>query len=405
MLGVLCYSYSTQWFVVERRGSRPWRVAINGAVFGALAVVLMIARIRVGEDLFDDARHLPVALIALFEGWPTGLVAAAVPATYRLSQGGSGAWAGVLGLVATALLGGAAHLWARRDGGVGPVHALTLSGAVFVATAATFPLAGSHAAGLLARSWLQMLLTCVLGIGIIARLFHDVLDQARLAAEQQRFRAVLDEATDAVRIVDPATLRILDCNRRDSEISGYPRHELIGRDVHDFWPEDPALRARREATLAEVRATGIARAFGQPYRRRSGEIITVDTMLRIVEHGGRRYEIVIYRESADHEAREASERDAAQLKAVTLLAAGAAHEINNPLAVVMGSLGLLARRLTPDTQEMLWVDQALGGVRRIRDIVLRMRRITRVETIPPEGNLPALLDIEKSTAAPTPEAS
>ncbi len=71
----------------------------------------------------------------------------------------------------------------------------------------------------------------------------------------------------------------------------------------------------------------------------------------------------------------------------------------------MGSLGLLARRLTPDTQEMLWVDQALGGVRRIRDIVLRMRRITRVETIPPEGNLPALLDIEKSTAAPTPEAS
>jgi len=404
VLGVLFYSYSTQWFVVERRGSRRWRVAVNGAVFGGLAVVLMVARIRVGEDVFVDARHVPIALIALFEGWPTGLVAAAIPAAYRLSQGGSGVWAGVLGLAATALLGGAAHLWARRDGGVGPAHALSLSGAVFLATAATFPLAGSHASGLLARSWPQMLLTCVLGIGFVARLFHDVLDQARLVAEEQRFRAVLDDATDAVRIVDPATLRILDCNRRDCEISGYARHELIGRDVHDFWPEDPTLRVRREATLAEVRANGIARAFGQPYRRRSGEVITIDTMLRIVEHGGQRYEIVIYRESADREAREASQRDAAQLKAVTLLAAGAAHEINNPLAVVMGSLDLLAQRLKPGTQEMRWVDQALGGVRRIRDIVLRMRGIVRVETIPSAGNVPALLDIQKSTA-PTSEVS
>jgi PAS domain S-box-containing protein len=402
---VLFYSYSTQWFVVERRGSRPWRVLVNGLVFGGLAVVLMIARIQVGADLFVDARQVPIALIALFEGWPTALVAAALPAAYRLSQGGAGAWAGVLGLLATAMLGGAAHVWARRNGGVGPVHALSLSAGVFVASAATFPLAGPYATSLLARTWLQLLVTCVLGIGVIARLFHDVLDQARLAAEQQRFRAVLDEATDAVRIVDPATLRILDCNRRDCEISGYARHELIGRDVHDFWPEDPALRARREATLAEVRANGIARAFGQPYRRRSGEVITVDTMLRIVDHGGRRYEIVIYRESADREAREASERDAAQLKAVTLLAAGAAHEINNPLAIVMGSLDLLARRLKPDTQELQWIDQALGGVRRIRDIVLRMRRITRVETTPPEGNLPPILDIEKSTAAPNPEVS
>lgn len=405
MFGVLFYSYSTQWFVVEHRGTRTSRVLTNGLAFGTLTIVLMIARIQIGENVFIDARHVPIALIALFEGWPTGLIACAGPVIYRMWQGGSGAWAGVAGLVAAALLGGAAHVWARRDGGVGAVHALALSAAVFLATSATFLLAGPYATGLLMESWLKMLVTCVLGIGIMARLFHDVRDQARLAAEQQRFRAVLDEATDAVRIVDPATLKILDCNRRDSEISGYARHELIGRDVRDFWPEDPALRARREATLAEVRAQGIARAFGQPHRRRSGEIVPVDTMLRIVEHGGRRYEIVIYRESAEREAREASERDAAQLKAITLLAAGAAHEINNPLAILMGSLDLLARRLKPDTQEARWVEQALGGVRRIRDIVMRMRRITRVEATPSEGNLPPILDIEKSTAAPNPEVS
>jgi PAS domain S-box-containing protein len=373
--------------------------------FGALTVVLMIARIQVGDATFIDARHVPLALIALFEGWPTGLVAAAPPLLYRLWQGGSGAWPGGAGLVATALVGAAAHAWARRIGGARTRHALVLSLAVFVVTSATFPLAGAYGTGLLARSWMQMLLACVLGIGIIARLFQDVVAQARLAAERQRFRAVLDEASDAVRILDPDTLEILDCNRRDSEISGYAVHELIGRDAREFWPDDPALRARREAALAAARAHGTVRAFGQPYRRRSGEIIAVDATRRIVEHAGRRYEIVIYRESADREAREASEREAAQLKAVTLLAAGAAHEINNPLAVIMGSLGLLARGLTTGSQEARWVDQALEGVRRISDIVMRMRSITRVEATAPEGSLPPILDITKSAGVPEKELS
>ena len=62
----------------------------------------------------------------------------------------------------------------------------------------------------------------------------------------------------------------------------------------------------------------------------------------------------------------------------------------------MGSLGLLARKLTPGTQEAGWVEQSLDGVRRIRDIVIRMRSITRVETTPPEGSLPPILDITRS---------
>lgn len=393
---MLFYSYSIQWFAVEHRGSRPWRILFNGVVFGTLAVVLMIARIQVDDHAFIDARHVPIALIALFEGWPAGLVACALPAGYRLWQGGPGMWPGIVGLGVTALLGGAAHAWARRDGGVGPRHNFALAGGVFVTTAATYVIAGPHARELLRRYWLEMLLACVLGIGIIARIFQDVLEQARIGAERARFRAILDEATDAIRIVDADTLKILDCNRRDSEISGYTRGELIDRDARGFWTEALEVRERREATGAQ----DVVRTFGQPYRRRSGDVIRVDCTRRVVEHGGRRYEIVIYRESAEREARETSEREAAQLKAVTLLASAAAHEINNPLAIVMGSLDLLGRRVTSETQEARWVGQALVGVRRIRDIVLRMSHITRIEATPQEGNLPSILDIEKSTTVP-----
>ncbi len=96
-------------------------------------------------------------------------------------------------------------------------------------------------------------------------------------------------------------------------------------------------------------------------------------------------------------AAEAARRDAAQLRAVTLLARAAAHEINNPLTAVLGGLGLVARRLTPDTEEAKWIDRAREGGERIRDIVARMNRITAVEEAPQIGALPPILDLKKSS--------
>src|SRR3989442_7538514 len=48
---------------------------------------------------------------------------------------------------------------------------------------------------------------------------------------------------------------------------------------------------------------------------------------------------------------EAARRDAPQLRAVTLLARAAPHEINNPLTAVLGRRGLPARQPTPGSEE------------------------------------------------------
>jgi PAS domain S-box-containing protein len=397
ILGVLFYSYTYQWFRPERPGSVRWRPLVNGVVFGVLSVVLMIARIEIGEGPYIDARAVPVALIGLFEGGPAGLLAAGLPALYRLSRGGTGAPAGAAALVATGLLGALACAWVRRDGGLRVRHALGLSAAVYAVTFLSFGLAGSYALSLFGQVWLPLLLTCVVGIAITARLMHNIVEQARLRTEHERFRAILDEASEAVRIIDPATFRIIDVNRRDCEMSGYARSELIGRDSRELWPDDGELRARHERAAAEALAQGWSRAFGLPYRRRDGTVVSVDSTRRIAAHGGRRYEIVVFRDATEREAAEASRREAGELRAITLLAGAAAHEINNPLSVIMGSLDLLSRHVPGDAKERPWIDQALGGVRRIRDIVARMRHITRVEAQSGTGALPPILDIRKSS--------
>jgi PAS domain S-box-containing protein len=380
--GVLLYSYTYQWFQPEGPVERRWRATLSGVAFGGLAVVLMIARIQIRDGVFIDLRSVPIALVALFEGWPAALISSLIVAVYRWAQGGAGAPVGVLAALATGAAGALVHAWARRGGGITARHVGVLAAAAFAIQIAALG-ALPRGVELLPWVWLPYLVGYAIGIGLVARLLRDVVERSRLATELSRFRAVVDDASDAIRIVDADSRVVLDANRMDCTLSGYTREELIGRVV----PEPP-----REAHRTE----DFIQTFAVPFQTRSGAVLRVDVTRRTVEHDRRRYEVIIYRDAAGREAAEAAQREASSLRAVAEVAAAAAHEINNPLAVVVGSLGLLGKRLTQG-DEARWVDQALAGSERIRDIVLRMGRITRLERGEAYGTLPAIIDIQKSS--------
>ncbi|MBI2215680.1 MAG: hypothetical protein HYU51_00130 [Candidatus Rokubacteria bacterium] len=163
---------------------------------------------------------------------------------------------------------------------------------------------------------------------------------------------------------------------------------------------DPALRAEHERELAEVAERGFAQRFGASYRTQSGGVVQVDSTRRRVARGGRLYDIVVLRHSAEREAVEAAHREASELRAVTLLARATAHEINNPLAAVMGLLDLLARRVPDGSKEHGFVEKAIGASGRIRDIVARMNHITRIQVDGGTERLPAILDLRRSSELP-----
>ena len=84
---------------------------------------------------------------------------------------------------------------------------------------------------------------------------------------------------------------------------------------------------------------------------------------------------------------------------MTLLARTAAHEIHNPLAVILGYLQLLRPRLAEDDKAAEWVRQMHEAGGRVRDAVDRLGRITRVESTPRVGRAPVMLDMARSTTA------
>jgi nitrogen-specific signal transduction histidine kinase len=106
---------------------------------------------------------------------------------------------------------------------------------------------------------------------------------------------------------------------------------------------------------------------------------------------------VMIRDAGAREALDAARREVLDLRAITLVANAAAHEINNPLTVIVGSIELLQRRLPAEAPEIRWVDRAIDAAQRIREIIARMTRITRVEASGTFPGVPAMLDIRRSS--------
>jgi PAS domain S-box-containing protein len=395
--GVLFYSLAYGWFAPDDPRRRSlWLVAL-GLAWGGIAVVLMISRIQTKDGVFVDGRTIPIALISLFEGWGAGLIAALAASAYRIYLGGSGAVAGVLTILAVAAAGGLAHRWAGGTERVRIRHSFVLAVATFFITFGGFGLLGEHGRAMFARVWPSYLLLTVVGLPMLGLLMQSIVERRLLAQERERFRAVLDDATDAVRIVDADTQRILDCNRADCDLSGFAREAMLGRDARQFWPESGAGRAASAAPSPEARPTGLARALSVPFLTASGRTLAVDCTSRTVQYRGRRYEIVIYRDAAERLAGEEARREAASLRSVNLLAQAAAHEINNPLAIIMGYSQMLEDRLAAESEEGGWARTSRKAAGRIRDAVARLNRIVRIESTDSTGTLPSILDTERST--------
>ena len=414
VIGLLFYSYAYPRLRGERPAPKVARALLHGLAFGALTVAMMVSRIEISPGIFIDARVVPVALVGLFEGAPAGFIAAAAGVLYRIHIGGPGTSAGIFSLMGVAAAAGLISAWARATGGgVRLRHALALAGAAYAITVAGFTFLGRRGLVLFSDMWLAYFVTCGVGVTVMARLLADVVRHQRLSAERARFRAVLDEATDAIRIIDCDTQRIVDVNRADCALSGYARDELVGRDRREFWPEDAEGRRHRESAVGETYDVGTVRTLASPFRTRDGTVLSVDTVRTIVRFEERRYEFIIWRDARERLAAEAAVRESSELRAATLVARAAAHEINNPLAVILGYLQLLNGRLPADSREKAWSAQMLEAGARIRDAVARLNSVIRIHETPTTEGTPAMLDSIRSSradltppapSAPTPSA-
>jgi len=112
----------------------------------------------------------------------------------------------------------------------------------------------------------------------IVSLVHDVTTRKLADEALKLFRSLLDQSLDAIEIIDPATLRFLDCNQSAYQTLGYTREEFLALSVFDIDPTlDEELLARSNHEL-ETRGGFV---FESLHRRKDGSIFPVEVSLKV----------------------------------------------------------------------------------------------------------------------------
>jgi PAS domain S-box-containing protein len=235
----------------------------------------------------------------------------------------------------------------------------------------------------------------------VAQQLALLLRSARLRAEAERQRAEALAAEERYHgLVEhvpvglfrtTASGQILDANPAMVELLKFKdREALLGISATSLYvdPED------RERGHQLRDAAGVTRDFQCELRTNGGGTVWVRMNSRVVRDGEREYWEGTIEDITNQRRAVEAERRAETLRAVAQLANAAAHEINNPLAVIVGRLELLRRDLTASQQGRL--APIVEASKQIAKIITHMGRLTRLETL---DDLPAspMLDLRRSS--------
>jgi PAS domain S-box-containing protein len=135
------------------------------------------------------------------------------------------------------------------------------------------------------------------------------LAEDELRASEERFRSLVDHATDGFFLMDEHQA-ILEVNRHACKSLGYSREEMIGMRPRDF---DAGLDAASVARIGERVTGGETVTFETLHRRKDGSVFPVEVRARQFQHGSRRLRLSLARDISERrrietELRESEER-------------------------------------------------------------------------------------------------
>lgn len=217
----------------------------------------------------------------------------------------------------------------------------------------------------------------------------------RVELSPQRYRELVEQSRGLICTHDLAGV-LLSVNRAAADRLGYAPEELVGRSLADLLAF--AVRHLFPQYLDRIRRDATDEGLMLVVTRAGDERIWTYSNVRGRESGGTEYVLGHAHDITDIKRSDARAGEAEALRSVGQLALATAHEINNPLTVIMASLQLMVTRGQVPEPAAAYVQRAIKSAEQIRDIVRNMSRITRLELSRQAPQLPPVLDLRKSSA-------
>ena len=217
-------------------------------------------------------------------------------------------------------------------------------------------------------------------------LYNDITERVRaedsLKASEVGYRRLFESAKDGILIIDAITGTIIDVNPFLTDLLGLSFKEIKGREIWKIGIFNDMVSSK--SRFQELFQNGHIHYGDLPLKSANGQQIWVELVGNVYDVVHRRViQLNIYniteRKQAEKEKQEleAKAQVASRLAAVGEMAAGIAHEINNPLTGVLGFSQLLLRKENVPEDIKGGIRVIADGSQRVADIVKRLLTFAR----------------------------
>lgn len=213
----------------------------------------------------------------------------------------------------------------------------------------------------------------VIGVDCVAQ---DVTDEVHARVELPRLRHLHESIVDSIRagiVVVDAEHAIVGWNRHMEEWFQMPRDEVLGRPATELFPRlsEEGLDGWLRIALEGGEPFSLARWPHRSERRSATYCIDLSVVPLRAPDGDVIGALLLFDDVSHEVALEGEIRRAEQLTAIAQTAAAVNHEINNPLATVLGNAELLLRHCTDDSAT------TVKRLTRIAEAATRIAQVTQ----------------------------
>ncbi|MDX6427441.1 MAG: two-component system, sporulation sensor kinase [Gaiellaceae bacterium] len=231
-----------------------------------------------------------------------------------------------------------------------------------------------------------------------AIVFRDVTDEHREnVLNRQTLEAVFDAMPTAISVADPTTHRLLTVNRAFSELVGRPVDEILG-----VAPPFPWWEPGEDGASGFVAGNRLERVYRLPDGRPQPVQISVHAVPG--DDGEPALLLALIEDTTEERRMQQQLVQSGKLAAIGELAAGVAHEINNPLFAILGLTEFLLKEAEPGSKALQRLELIQQTGLEIKEIVRALLDFARENAedrhvVPLEDVVQATVDLVRRTNA------